>query len=166
MTNCHSKSLFLPQVPASEALYFEAPASPSPFPEAQPKLQSSRRDHNLSRRDAATLTEIGRARGGRGSRSGAETRARGAGAWGVAQRGRRRSDTHRAEESLEDWERRPRRRRGRREEYSSTEESDEEEEEQEEEFLYRRRPRQSKEVQYTGRRERRIDHKPERCPQP
>ncbi|XP_062336348.1 centrosome and spindle pole-associated protein 1 [Osmerus eperlanus] len=147
------------QVPASEAVCFEAPASPSPFPEAQPKLQSSRREHNLSRRDAATLTERGRARGVRGSRSGAGTRA---GAWGAAPQGRRRWDTHRAEESLEDWERR-RRQRGRREEYSSTEESytDEEEEEQEE-FLYRRRPRQSKESHYTGRRERRINHKPER----
>ncbi|CAB1341059.1 unnamed protein product [Coregonus sp. 'balchen'] len=148
--------------PSSNASQVQAPETVSPavlysppaIPEAQYNTQVNRgglpweripeAQHNTqlnhggqpwerlpSRRDAATLTDRGTE--------------------GQAPRGRRRWELHRPEDSLERWERRrPRRRSRRRDEYYS------EEEEEEFEFLERGRPRQSREPEYTGRRERNI----------
>ncbi|KAK6293132.1 hypothetical protein J4Q44_G00366330 [Coregonus suidteri] len=155
--------------PSSNASQVQAPETVSPavlysppaIPEAQYNTQVNRgglpweripeAQHNTqlnhggqpwerlpSRRDAATLTDRGTE--------------------GQAPRGRRRWELHRPEDSLERWERRrPRRRSRRRDEYYS------EEEEEEFEFLERGRPRQSREPEYTGRRERNIVyHSPDR----
>ncbi|KAJ8010698.1 hypothetical protein DPEC_G00077820 [Dallia pectoralis] len=127
---------------SSKAAQFQAPKTLNSHPAILEAQVPHPWDPLPSKKDAATLTD------------------RKTGTEGSGPRERRRWDLQRTEESLEQWEsRRPRRRSIRREQYNSPEYLSTEEEDFE--FLERRRPRKSREPEFTER-ERRVYDRPDR----